>query len=474
VTNNGPDAATGVHVADTLPAGVTFVSADPGCAFAGGTIDCAVGNLAVGDSITLHVTVTVPPALGDQTLLNTATVGGDQGDIEPENNHSEAKTTVGPSADLMLTKTGPAHVGPDSDITWTLIAVNKGPSTATGVKVDDALPSGVTLVSTSPSQGSCGGSVSCSLGTLAAGASAQIQIVAHVPASLANTTIVNTAKIGGDQPDPVPDNNSSSATTQVDDAPVTAFNLRLVKSLVGPAKPELGDVLTYALAVDNEGPARATAVKITDALPDGLEYVSASLAGGKCSAAGPVVTCKLASLAAGVKKTATLKARAIGTGSVINTASVSAAHADAKQSDNHDSAAAYLRAAGATLQLVKTRLGHGAVEAGGTVKFRIRVSNSGKSGALDTVVCDRLPTAMSFVSVSGAKFVKGDACWTIASLAPGKSRSFTVVARIDGGVGSRTLRNVATAEAANAPARTAAAPVKVEPSGPGRGGGVTG
>jgi uncharacterized repeat protein (TIGR01451 family)/fimbrial isopeptide formation D2 family protein len=474
VTNKGPDPATGVKVTDPLPAGVTFVSADPGCVDAGGTVECALGNLPVGESITVHITVTVPPALGDQTLLNTATVGGEQGDLEPEDNHSEAKTTVGPSADLALTKSGPAHVSADSDITWTLIAVNKGPSTATGVKVDDALPSGVALVSAIPSQGSCGGAVSCSLGTLAAGASAQIQIVAHVPASLKNTKIENTAKIGGDQPDPVSDNNSSGVTTQVEDPPATDFNLTLVKSLVGPQKPQVGDVLTYTLTVDNEGPATAKAVKITDTLPGALEYVSSSLPGGKCSAAGPVVTCKLASLAAGVKKTATLKARAAGTGMVKNTASVSAAHADAKQSDNHDTAAAYLRSAGAVLHLTKKRLGHGAVEAGQTVKFRIRVIAGGKSGALDTVVCDRLPAAMSFVSVAGAKFVKGDACWTIPTLAPGQSRSFTVVARIDNGVGDRTLRNVATAEAANAPARSAAAPVKVKSSGPGRGGGVTG
>jgi hypothetical protein len=59
-------------------------------------------------------------------------------------------------------------------------------------------------------------------------------------------------------------------------------------------------------------------------------------------------------------------------------------------------------------------------------------------------------------------------------LAAGRSRSFTVEARIDAGVGARTLRNVATAEAANAPARSAAAPVRVKSSGPGRGGGVTG
>lgn len=474
VTNNGPDPATGVHVTDPLPAGVSFVSADPGYADTSGTVDCAVGDLAVGESVTLHITVTVPPALGGQTLLNTATVEGEQGDLEPEDNHSEAKTTVGPSADLALTKTGPATVNAGGEITWTLIAVNKGPSTATGVTVADTLPSGVTLVSALPSQGSCGGAVSCSLGTLPSGASAQIQVVGSVSASLANTTIVNTASISGEQPDPVMENNTASARTQVDPPAAADFNLTLVKSLVGPSEPRVGEVLTYSLAVGNEGPASAKTVSVTDTLPAGLEYVSASMPGGACAAAGPVITCKVSSLAAGGKKTGMVKARATSGGSITNTASVSAAHADAKQSDNHDVAAAYVRSSGAVLHLVKQRLGHGPVEAGKTVKFRIRVSAGGKSGAVNTVVCDRLPAAMSFVAVKGAKFVKGEACWSIPMLAPGKSRSFVVEVRVDAGTAGGTLRNVATAKAENASKRSAAASVRVKSDGPGRGGGVTG
>jgi hypothetical protein len=81
---------------------------------------------------------------------------------------------------------------------------------------------------------------------------------------------------------------------------------------------------------------------------------------------------------------------------------------------------------------------------------------------------------MSFVSVAGARFEQGSACWRIRMLAPGKSRSFRVVARIDGDLGSRTVRNIATVEAGNAPNGRAVAPVRVKSSGPGRGGGVTG
>lgn len=480
VSNNGPDDATGVKVEDALPAGVQFVAADAGCTEAGGTVTCLLGDLALGESTSRQVTVTVPNALADQTLVNTATVKGEQGELEKENNHSEAKTTVGPAADLAITKTGPAKVTAGGDIAWTLVATNNGPSTATGVTVEDTLPDGVGLTSAQPSQGTCSGSLSCALGTLAKGASAQIQVVARVPDSLQGKTLTNSAKVGGEQPDPDPGNNSASATTEIVPPPSTptvvpsGFNLSLEKKFVDPSQPELGDVLTYSLTVANEGPATASQVKITDPLPSALEYVSATLPGGKCAAKGQVVTCSLDSLAAGAKKTATLRARAVGTGEVRNMASVSAAGADKKPGDNRDGAVADIRAGGTVLHLVKKRLGHGVVEAGNTVKFRIEVTNSGDIAATDVVVCDRLPGTMSFVTVKTAKFRHGDACWTIARLGADKTRSYTVVARVDGGVGDGTLRNVAVLEADNAPDRSAAAPVRVEASGPGRGGGVTG
>ncbi|MBT8132551.1 MAG: DUF11 domain-containing protein, partial [Gammaproteobacteria bacterium] len=54
-TNNGPLAATGVTVSGTLPAGVGFVSANPSqgsCTESGGSISCALGDLAVGNNAT--------------------------------------------------------------------------------------------------------------------------------------------------------------------------------------------------------------------------------------------------------------------------------------------------------------------------------------------------------------------------------------------------------------------------------------
>ena len=62
VANNGPQAATGAVITDTLPAGLTFVSAVPTqgtCAAAGQVVTCAIGELANGAGAQVLLTVTV-------------------------------------------------------------------------------------------------------------------------------------------------------------------------------------------------------------------------------------------------------------------------------------------------------------------------------------------------------------------------------------------------------------------------------
>ena len=81
VTNNGPNGATNVTVADPVPAGTTFVSVDDLDGHlhgSGGVVNCQLGSLAVGASVTITL-VTTAGQTG--TLTNTATtVGGGAGD----------------------------------------------------------------------------------------------------------------------------------------------------------------------------------------------------------------------------------------------------------------------------------------------------------------------------------------------------------------------------------------------------------
>jgi|GEM_PF-1749578 len=91
VTNRGPDPATKVVVTDTLPSGVTFVSASPWCVHSAGVVTCNLGTIPAGDSVTITIVVT-PTAPG--TISNTATVTSDTLDPNTANNSDTEPTEV--------------------------------------------------------------------------------------------------------------------------------------------------------------------------------------------------------------------------------------------------------------------------------------------------------------------------------------------------------------------------------------------
>jgi uncharacterized repeat protein (TIGR01451 family) len=90
-TNLGPTTATGVTVTDPVPANSTFVSASAGCAQAAGLITCTAGTLAPGGSQAFTITLF---AGSGASIVNIATVAGDQADPNPANNTATVTTTI--------------------------------------------------------------------------------------------------------------------------------------------------------------------------------------------------------------------------------------------------------------------------------------------------------------------------------------------------------------------------------------------
>jgi uncharacterized repeat protein (TIGR01451 family) len=98
-------------------------------------------------------------------------------------------------------------------LTYTVTVNNGGPSGATGVTLTDTLPGAVTYGSATPSQGSCGqalGVVTCALGSIANGGNATVSIV--VTPTTGNS-LINTAAVSGNEPDPNSANNTVTITT---------------------------------------------------------------------------------------------------------------------------------------------------------------------------------------------------------------------------------------------------------------------
>jgi uncharacterized repeat protein (TIGR01451 family) len=119
----------------------------------------------------------------------------------------------------------------------------------------------------------------------------------------------------------------------------------------------------------------------------------------------------------------------------------------------------------------------GALRPGQTFRYQITVKNTGKVTALNVKVCESPSSKLVYASAPGAKFAKGEACWKIAKLAPGKSKTYRVTVRVDSTVKFGVIRSTAVAAADNALARVrAVAKVRVykKPSSAARPAGVTG
>lgn len=101
------------------------------------------------------------------------------------------------------------------------------------------------------------------------------------------------------------------------------------------------------------------------------------------------------------------------------------------------------------------------VVAGKDIAFTIRFRVPGTASALNVKVCDRLPDGMTYVAAPGARFEKGNACWTRAQVQPGTVLTFVVRARVDRDQAAGVLINRVVGTASNAPTVREQASVRV-------------
>ncbi|MFN2426978.1 MAG: DUF11 domain-containing protein, partial [Candidatus Binatia bacterium] len=127
--------------------------------------------------------------------------------------HAGAVDAQAQSADLAITKTltDPAippalGIAPGTNIVYTIVVTNNGPSSASNVSVEDDTPAGLTFVSNAED---CTGVFPCALGTLTNGQTKTIVSTYSIPANYAPpTAVANFADVFSTTPDPDSDNNT--------------------------------------------------------------------------------------------------------------------------------------------------------------------------------------------------------------------------------------------------------------------------
>jgi uncharacterized repeat protein (TIGR01451 family) len=314
VHNDGPNGATGVVVADLLPAGLTYLSDDAVGAYDDVTGDWTVGALADGADATIRITATVTTT---GPIVNSGEVTASDSfdpDSTPANGESteddHAAATVNGQAtiDLSVTDTlrvvtgapgaplaGDVNLG--GTVEFTLVVTNDGPDAATGVMTQFDLSAGLAYVSDDSGGAYDPEDGTWSIGTLAAGGSVTIHLTATVVGTGAQTGDAEVMSAFEWDVDSEPANDVATEDDQAV-APVIvpqAAALTLAKT-VPAASVERGDEVVFTLSVHNDGPDTARNVIVVDSLPVGMTFISSD--GGAAFDAG-TKTWTVASIADG-------------------------------------------------------------------------------------------------------------------------------------------------------------------------------
>lgn len=425
--NLGPDGVVNARIENTLPPGVSYISATGtgwNCSVAGQLVTCNRADtqpVSVLPQLVIQGRVNV----GSGNITNVATISSPATpDGLPANNTVNTNTAVNPGADLTIAKgVSPNPVIANQTATFTLTTTNNGPSVANNVQVADSLPSGFTILTATGAGYACvisGQDVTCDRATLVSGASSTITITATAPAvvppaglSTSNTANITTSTFDGNNA-----NNTSTVNFTVNPAQA---DLSITKTKT-PNPVAQGSNMSSTIVVRNNGPLNATSpVSMTDSLSTGETFVSASGTNWTCAHSGPnpggVVTCSYVNLPVGVNSSPlTIVTTATNTGNLENQACTGGSviggntHPEGDVNTANDCANATSNSTGqiADLAILKSIPDAGdnpLIPTDNSLTYRLTISNSGPNTSTNVVVTDAIPMYTSLQGGSGFAFV---------------------------------------------------------------------
>jgi uncharacterized repeat protein (TIGR01451 family) len=251
VKNSGPSFGTNVVMTDTFPVthptngapSATFsytgdltvdqggTCTQPAVGATTGSVVCTFPGLAKDQVATVTFrmkALSLPTGAESGTVFHKAVVSvreteflrGGQDVVVNNTTYDQTSTKRNAIAtDLSITKNGPdGPLAPGADVDYVLTVRNLGPLASQGAQAIDVLPAGLSFVSSTDCT-FASGTVNCTVGELAAGASRDFRFKAKLASPYEGARpLVNTATL--DAPgDTDPGNNSSSKSTKIESTP---------------------------------------------------------------------------------------------------------------------------------------------------------------------------------------------------------------------------------------------------------------
>ncbi len=337
--NNFGNVPTGsVVVQDPLPAGTSFVAANPAAqSVQNNLVRWVLPPIPANGSVTLSLTVKVisrPPSGVMQNQASASSSGLTAGSPLVTHNINQASDT---GVNKLVQGAIPPFPAPPAPIpvgtliTYQLVGTNAGPSTAVGVVMTDTLPTGVSFVSSVPPVTTQAANLlTWNLGDLTAGQT--VNIFYTVQVTTAGVSFSNSAGIRSNTPELNPGNNTATADVPGGAAPV---DVQVVKS--GPPTVAPGQVFIYTLTVSTVN--GGDNIVVTDTLQTGLTLVP-DQSSPPPIANGQTLTWNLGHMDPGTTRIILLAVRATGVTSgtsITNSAQVSGGTGPTRSVNNSNS-----------------------------------------------------------------------------------------------------------------------------------------
>ncbi|MFD2588983.1 gliding motility-associated C-terminal domain-containing protein [Croceitalea marina] len=467
ISNLGDVSANGVAIENLLPSGFGNITGiNNGGSLGAVTINWSGLNVPVGNNtltLTFNAEVLEPTGNADEYEHVAQITGADQFDTDstPNNDNGdqseddEDNVGVTPQqADLSLVKTV-SDLTPDvgDTVIFTLTMTNQGPNVASGVALEDTLPTGYTLTTVNDGGSQAINTASWnSLTVLANGGTTSVtyEAIINTPSGTAGE-YVNSAQItASDQFDP--DSNPNTDTTVDEDGngngddddedtltvSPNIGDLELTKIVVdGDTTPLVGSEISFEITVLNVGDVDANNVVVQDLLPSGYNFELYSATSGIYNENTGIW--QVGNVSAGGNETIVIDVLVNPNGNYTNVAEViSASIFDVDSTPNNDvlteddqDNVVVTPIEVADLSLTKT-VSTTTPDIADNVIFTITVTNDGPSNATGIQVLDVLPSGFSYNSDdSGGAYVSGTGIWSIANLANGASAALNITASVN-------------------------------------------
>lgn len=301
VTNTGDYVAREVNVTDSLPAGVEWSEDSSACSITSSTLSCSFGDLAPGNSASVHITGLSSAAVCG-VVSNTATATAENLP-DPVDDTATVNVTCAPM--ISVVKRPESNMVPfGSMVRFTMTVTNYGTAPAEDVTLSDPLPPDPDLTwsfDNVTEGGICSiadGVLNCTFGTLPAGGTASVRISAMSSQDTCGY-ILNTVTADGSNTPPVIDIARVYVACDV--------NVRVTKTAERDeiVAGEASQPARFTILVENNGPYTATNVILSDPLSttNSLNWtIDSATTGSNCSITSGTLNCNMGSLAPGEQR----------------------------------------------------------------------------------------------------------------------------------------------------------------------------